>query len=91
METKEKKQTAKSRLLKWLGHTPKQWVAKGTIEKVVMNSDANYTADYIGRLLRSMHMEGKLKVKYVKNHAWYSIDGEVELDDAKAIEIFDKM
>lgn len=65
----------KSRIETWLKNRPAEIWAKGELERMIMGR-TTYTADNIGRRLRELEVEGKLKVTYKKGHAHYQWNTE---------------
>jgi hypothetical protein len=82
--------TLKDRLIRYLKLTD-NWVASGTMQRMVAEK-TTYTPQTTGRLLRELHEEGILDVKYIKNHAHYRyITDVVPYNEQKAIEWFDSL
>jgi hypothetical protein len=63
--------TLKERLERYL-RNQHGWIAKGQIEKLVVEK-TKYTADNAGRRLRELENEGVLDVQQRRNHSWYRI------------------
>jgi hypothetical protein len=63
--------TLKQRLERYLRNNH-GWIAKGALEKLVMEK-TNYTAENAGRRLRELENEGILEVQQRRNHAWYRL------------------
>jgi hypothetical protein len=61
--------TLKERLERYLRNNH-GWIAKGELEKLVMEK-TNYTADNAARRLRELTKDGVLEVSYRRRHAFY--------------------
>ena len=59
----------KSRTLKYIENHGE--VAKGDMQRLVAEK-TSYTPENVGRRLRELENEGKLKVRYIKGYAFYS-------------------
>lgn len=64
------KQSLSERILAYYRANSGEWIAKGKIERLVVEK-TTYTADNAGRRLRELAECGMLETKLVKGHAFY--------------------
>jgi DNA-binding transcriptional regulator PaaX len=64
------KQSLRNRILSYYERHSGQWIASGTLQRLVAEK-TTYTPQNVGRRLRELAEDGLLEVEYRDNHAFY--------------------
>lgn len=72
------KQSLRDRLAAYLRKIAPDWIAKGELQRIVMNA-TSYTPENVGRRLRELENEGVVEVEYRKGHAFYRTKEKIEV------------